>query len=64
MKSPTTFSIYRVAVLTDGSTVKTVEGTGFSSEKSAVKHLGLAFYFPETMSNERSVDFIVTRTLH
>lgn len=59
-----TFSIYRISVLADGRTVKTVDGTGFRSEKSAMKHLGLAFYFPELRENERSVNIIVARTMH
>jgi hypothetical protein len=54
-----TFTITRVAVLTNGITSSTVEATGFASKKDAEKHLGLALYFPYTNGDERSVSFLI-----
>jgi hypothetical protein len=56
-----TFTIKRVAVLTNGRTSSTVEATGFASKRDAEKHLGLALYFPVTKDTERSVSFVITR---
>ena len=57
-----TFTITRVAVLTNGRTRSKVEATGFASKQEAQAWLGLAFYFPETRNDERSVSFAITPT--
>lgn len=57
-----TFTITRVAVLTNGRSRSTVEATGFANKREAQAWLGLAFYFPETRNDERSVSFAITQT--
>jgi len=57
-----TFTITRVAVLANGRSRSTVEATGFASKREAQAWLGLAFYFPETRNDERSVSFAITPT--
>lgn len=57
-----TFTITRVAVLANGRSRSTVEADGFASKQEAQAWLGLAFYFPETLNDERSVSFLIAPT--
>ncbi len=59
-----TFTITRVAVLTDGTTRKTVEPRLFGSKREAEKYLGLSLYFPYTAKDEQSVRFIIKSKRH
>jgi hypothetical protein len=54
-----TFTITRVAVLTDGTTRSTVEPVLFPSKREAEKYLGLSLYFPYVDKDEKSVRFII-----